>query len=135
MSMYISICILAHGERRPERKMLQRRASRTLRSTASAPGISPHGDGLGVVLDVLEVLHRAGELPAVDGLSRLAGVLVGDAEVGTAGARGLGRLDVGGGVADLWERAVLVGGRAAGMCEPRSCANHGIAAASTILLD
>lgn len=75
--------------------------SRTLGSTASAPGISPHGHGLSVALDVLEVGEGAAELPAVDGLGGLAGVLVRDAEVGAARAGGLGRLDVGGGVADL----------------------------------
>lgn len=54
-----------------------------------------------MVLDVLEVGDCAAQLPAVDGLSRLAGVLVGDAQVGAAGARGFGGLDVGGCVADL----------------------------------
>ena len=70
-------------------------------STASAPGISPHGDGLDVALDVLEVLEGTGDLPAVDGLGGLAGVLERDTEVGTASAGGLGRLDFGGGVTDL----------------------------------
>jgi hypothetical protein len=75
---------------------------RTLCSTASAPGISPHWHSLDVALDILEVGDGAGKLPAVDGLGGLAGVLVGDAEVGAAGARRLGWLEVGGGVADLW---------------------------------
>ena len=70
-------------------------------STASAPGISPHGDGLDVRLDVLEVLEGAGDLPAVDGLGGLAGVLERDTEVGAASAGALGGLDFGGGVTDL----------------------------------
>ena len=71
-------------------------------STASAPGISPHGDGLDVALDVLEVLEGTGDLPAVDGLGGLAGVLERNTEVGAARAGGLGRLDLSGGVTDLW---------------------------------
>lgn len=54
-----------------------------------------------MALDVLEVLESAGDLPAVDGLGGLAGVLERNTEVGTASAGGLGRLDVGGGVTDL----------------------------------
>lgn len=72
-----------------------------MRGTASAPGISPHGHRLGVVLDILEVRHGAGQLPAVDGLGCLARVFVADAEVGAPGTSGLGGLDVCGGVADL----------------------------------
>ena len=54
-----------------------------------------------MALDVLEVLEGTGDLPAVDGLGSLAGVLERNTEVGTASAGGLGRLDFGGGVADL----------------------------------
>lgn len=72
-----------------------------MRSTASAPGISPHRHGLDVLGDILEVGDGAGDFPAVDGLGGLAGVLVGDTEVGAARAGGLGGLEVGGGVADL----------------------------------
>ena len=61
-----------------------------------------------MALDVLEVGEGASELPAVDGLGGLASVLVRDTEVGAAGARGLGRLDVGGGVADLGGRKVVL---------------------------
>jgi hypothetical protein len=61
-----------------------------------------------VVLDVLEVLEGTGDLPAVDGLSGLAGVLERDTEVGTASAGALGVLDFGSGVTDL-EESVLVG--------------------------
>lgn len=77
-------------------------------STASAPGISPHGDGLDVALDVLEVLEGTGDLPAVDGLGSLAGVLERNTEVGTASAGGLGRLDFGGGVTDLLVKNIMV---------------------------
>ena len=75
--------------------------SRTLSSTASAPSISPHGHGLLVPHDILEVGDGAGELPAVDGLGCLAGVLEGDAKVGAPSAGGFGGLDVCGCVADL----------------------------------
>ena len=54
-----------------------------------------------MALDVLKVLEGTGDLPAVDGLGSLAGVLERDTEVGTASAGGLGRLDFGGGVTDL----------------------------------
>lgn len=82
---------------------------RTLSSTASAPSIAPHGHGFDMVRDILEVGQGAAELPAVDGLRRLAGVLEGDAEVGAASARALGRVDVRGCVADLYGRVRLVG--------------------------
>lgn len=52
-------------------------------------------------LDVLEVLEGAGDLPAVDGLGGLAGVLERNTEVGAASAGALGGLDFGGGVTDL----------------------------------
>lgn len=70
-------------------------------STTSAPGISPHRHSLDMSLDVLEVGDGALELPAVDGLGGLAGVLERNTEVGATGAGGFGGLDLGGGVADL----------------------------------
>ena len=73
----------------------------TLGSAASAPGITPHRNRLLVLLDILEEGQGALELPAVDGLRCLAGVLERDAEVGAARAGALCRLDVGRGVADL----------------------------------
>lgn len=84
----IPVCILAAGRL-------------TLGGAASAPGIASHGDGLGVVLDILEVLQGAGDLPAVDGLGGLAGVLERNTEIRAASAGGLGVLDFGSGVADL----------------------------------
>jgi len=87
-----------------------------LGGAASAPGITSHGDGLGVVLDVLEVLEGTGDLPAVDGLSGLAGVLERDTEVGTASAGALGVLDFGSGVTDLSEGDLLVGYRFGCLC-------------------
>jgi hypothetical protein len=74
---------------------------RTLGGAASAAGISSHGDGLLVLLDVLEELDSSLQLPAVDGLSGLSGVLEGNSEVGTAGAGRLGGLDLGRGVSNL----------------------------------
>ena len=74
---------------------------RTLGSTASAPGISPHWHSLGLVLDILEVGEGALELPAVDGLRGLAGVLERDTEVGAASAGALCGLEVRRSVSDL----------------------------------
>ena len=88
---------------------------RTLGSTASAPSIAPHGHGFDVVRDVLEVGEGAAQLPAVDGLGCLAGVLEGDAQVGAASARALGRFDVGGCVADLYRRDLRLVGVALGV--------------------
>ncbi len=76
--------------------------SRTLRRSAGAAGIAPHGDGLLLLLDVLEELDGALQLPAVDGLGGLPGVLEGHAQVGTAGAGRLDGLDVSRGVSNLF---------------------------------
>ena len=54
-----------------------------------------------MLLDVLEELDGAVQLPAVDGLGGLPGVLEGDTQVSTAGAGRLGALDLGGGVSNL----------------------------------
>lgn len=54
-----------------------------------------------MLLDVLEELDSTLELPAIDGLGGLTGVLEGHTEVGTAGASRLRRVDFGGSVADL----------------------------------
>lgn len=59
-------------------------------------------------LDVLEESDGALELPAVDGLGGLAGVLERAAEVGTAGAGRLRGLDLGGGVTDLFREFLSV---------------------------
>ena len=77
---------------------------RTLGAAAGAAGISSHGDGLLVLLHILQEGNSALKLPAVDGLSRLAGVLEGDSQVGTAGAGRLGGLDLGRGVSNLAAR-------------------------------
>jgi hypothetical protein len=56
-----------------------------------------------VLLHILEEGNSALQLPAVDGLGGLVGVLEGDSEVGTAGAGRLGGLDLGRSVSDLFE--------------------------------
>lgn len=61
----------------------------TLGSASSATGVAPHGNGLLVLQDIAEVGEGALELPSVDGLGGLAGVLEGDTEVGTASAGAL----------------------------------------------
>lgn len=74
---------------------------RTLGSSASAASISSHGNSLLVLLDVLEEGHGTLELPAIDGLGGLAGVLEGDTEVGAAGAGRFRGLDLSRCVSDL----------------------------------
>ena len=54
-----------------------------------------------MTLDVLEVLEGTGDLPSVDRLRGLAGVLEGNTKVGAARAGGLAGLDLGGSVTDL----------------------------------
>lgn len=76
-------------------------ARRTLGGSAGAAGISSHGDGLDVLLHILEELDGALKLPAVDGLGGLAGVLEGNSEVGAAGAGRLLGEDLLGSVSDL----------------------------------
>lgn len=83
------------------RNITHARLSRTLGSAADGAGIAAHGDSLALLLDVLEELDGALELPAVDGLSGLAGVLEGHTQVGTAGAGRLGGSDLGGSVPNL----------------------------------
>lgn len=70
--------------------------------SADGAGISSEGDGLLVLLDVLEESNSALELPAVDGLSGLAGVLERNSEVGTAGAGRLRGLNLRGSVSNLY---------------------------------
>lgn len=77
------------------------KSSRTLGSAAGAAGVAAHGDSLGLGLDVLEEGDGALELPAVDGLGGLTGVLEGHAEVGTAGAGRLCGRNLVGGVSNL----------------------------------
>ncbi|KAK5627297.1 hypothetical protein RRF57_003012 [Xylaria bambusicola] len=82
--------------------------SRTLGSSAGAASVSSHGDGLSLLLDVLEELDGPGQLPAIDGLSGLAGVLEGNSEVGTAGASRLRGLDLSGSVSNLYSKKAVV---------------------------
>ena len=73
----------------------------TLRTSSGSTSVPPHGNGFLVLLDILEVVDGASELPAVDRLGGLAGVLEGDAEVGTARAGRLCGRDLSCCVADL----------------------------------
>lgn len=74
---------------------------RTLGGATGSAGVPPHGNGLLVLLDVLEELHGTLELPAIDGLGGLAGVLEGHTEVCSARASRLRRVDFGGSVSNL----------------------------------
>jgi len=71
-----------------------------LGGATSAAGVSSHGDGLLVLLNVLEEGNSALKLPAVDGLGGLASVLEGHSEIGTASAGRLRGLDLGGSVSN-----------------------------------
>lgn len=84
------------------------RIVRTLRSTADGASVAAEGDDLLLLLDVLKELDGALQLPAVDGLGGLAGVLERNTEVGTAGLGRLGGRDLGGSVANLWVERVNV---------------------------
>lgn len=84
------------------------RIVRTLRSTADGASVAAEGDDLLLLLDVLKELDGALQLPAVDGLGGLAGVLKRNSEVGTAGLGRLGGRDLGGSVANLWVERVNV---------------------------
>lgn len=84
------------------------RIVRTLRSTADGASVAAEGDNLLLLLDVLKELDGALQLPAVDGLGGLAGVLERNSEVGTAGLGRLGGRDLGGSVANLWVERVNV---------------------------
>lgn len=97
----VSLCIYTCGHRLQSNCALVRFCSLTLCGAASASGIPPHGNGLLVLEDISEVGEGALELPAVDGLGSLAGVLEGDAEVAAARAGRLCAVDAGCSVANL----------------------------------
>lgn len=81
------------------------RVVRTLGASTNAASKSSHGNSLLVLLDVLEEGNSALELPAVDGLGGLAGVLERNSEIGTAGAGRFRGLNLSCGVSNLsWER-------------------------------
>lgn len=52
---------------------------------------------------IAQICQSALELPAIDSLSRFAGIFEGDAEIGAVSAGGFALLDRGGCVADLEE--------------------------------
>ena len=72
-----------------------------LGGAADRASVPAHGDSLDLLLDVLEEGNSALQLPAVDGLGGLAGVLEGHAQVGTASAGRLGGSNLRGGVTNL----------------------------------
>jgi hypothetical protein len=85
-----------------------REKNRTLSSASNATGIAAHGNSLLLLLNILEELLRTLELPAVDRLCRLPGVLEGNAEVGAASAGRFGGMYLCRCVPDLFIRIVWV---------------------------
>ena len=83
-------------------------SDRTLSGAADRAAVTPHGDSLLLLNDVLEESLGALELPAVDRLSGLAGVLERDTEVRPAGAGRLGGRNLSRGVPNLKIARVLV---------------------------
>lgn len=59
-----------------------------------------------MLLNILEELHSTLQLPAINGLRSLAGVLERYSQVGTAGTSRLGRVDLGGSVSNLKQNIV-----------------------------
>lgn len=74
----------------------------TLGSATGGTGISAHGNGLLVIDDILEVDESTLQLPSVDRLGSLAGVLEADAEVRAPSAGALCVGDCVCGVTDLF---------------------------------
>lgn len=93
------VCVMSSKNRK--RRSVHRWENRTLGSAAGTTSVAAHGDSLLVVLDVLKEGDGALELPSVDSLSGLTGVLEGHTEVGTAGAGRLGGLNLGRSVSGL----------------------------------
>jgi len=69
-------------------------------ASSSASSVPPHGHGFLVLDYILKVGNGAAELPAIDRLGSLPGVLERDTEIGTAGASGLRVVDTGCSVSD-----------------------------------
>ena len=76
---------------------------RTLCSPPGTSSIPPHRHRLFVIDHIAQVCQCALELPAVDRLSRFAGIFEGDTEVRAVSAGGFPLLDRGSCVADLDE--------------------------------
>lgn len=73
----------------------------TLGSATGRAGVAAHGDGHGLLGDVVEVGQSLLQLHTVDGLSGLAGVLEADAKVRAPRAGALSVRNLLGGVTDL----------------------------------
>ena len=78
----------------------------TLSATASAAGISIHGNDFGLVGDILKEGKGTLELHAVDSLGGLAGVLEADTQVRAPGAGALSGRNFLSSVTDLYESEV-----------------------------
>lgn len=77
------------------------RGQLTLGGATSGASVAAHGDGHGLLGDVVKVGKGLVQLHTVDGLSGLAGVLEADTKVRAASASALGVLNLLGGVTDL----------------------------------
>ena len=81
--------------------MIRPEFEHTLCGPSSSAGVPPHGNGLPVLLDIVEKGDGAVELHARDSLRCLAGVLEGDSEERTTAIGRFGRVAGSGGVTDL----------------------------------
>lgn len=85
----------------PADKNSKIRGRLTLSGTASGASVAAHGNGHGLLGDVLEVGESLLQLHAVDGLSGLTGVLEADTQVRAPRAGALCGRNLLGGVTDL----------------------------------
>lgn len=86
----------------PTCKISKIRGQLTLGGAASGASVAAHGNGHGLLGDVLEVGESLLQLHAVDGLSSLTGVLEADTQVRAPRAGALCGRNVLGGVTDLY---------------------------------
>lgn len=84
------------------RKISKSRGQLTLGGAASGASVAAHGNGHGLLGDVLEVGESLLQLHAVDGLSSLTGVLEADTQVRAPRAGALCVRNLLGGVTDLY---------------------------------
>lgn len=89
---------------------IKKKGRLTLGSATGGASVAAHGNGHGLVGNVLEESEGLGQLHSVDGLGGLTGVLEADTEVRAARAGALGLRDLLGGVTDLCKASLVSNG-------------------------